>query len=144
MLPDLNGFCKWLRRRNPQSSTHKHYRSDLRLFFSWVNKTPHEVGVTDIDRYIEHCQGLGRATATINRRLTAIRCFYSFLEFDSTDPPANPVIRKRHAIRQGRRLPRDVDHPALARLFGAIESPRDRAMYVLMLRCGLRLSLIHI
>ena len=40
-------------------------------------------------------------------------------------------------------MPRDVDHASLARLFSVIESPRDRAMYVLMLRCGLRVGEVH-
>jgi site-specific recombinase XerD len=143
MLPELVGFSKWLRRRSPHSSTYRHYTNDVALFFDWVGKPPPEVSVRDVDLYVEHCLRLGRATATVNRRLASIRSFYSFLEFDSTDPPPNPVRPKRHAIRQGRRLPRDVDHASLARLFSVISSPRDRAMYILMLRCGLRVGEVH-
>jgi site-specific recombinase XerD len=143
MLPELFRFSKWLRRRSPHSTTYRHYANDVTLFLNWVGKHPREVTVRDIDEYIEHCQRLGRATATVNRRLASIRSFYSFLEFDSTDPPPNPVLPKRHAIRQGRRLPRDVEDTDLARLFSVIQSPRDRAVYLLMLRCGLRVGEVH-
>lgn len=140
MLPELVGFSKWLRRRSPHSSTYRHYTNEVALFFDWVRKSPLNVTVRDIDQYIEHCQRHGRATATVNRRLASIRSFYTFLEFDSIDPPPNPVKPKRHAVRQGRRLPRDVEHGVLAKLFSVIHSPRDRAMYMLMLRCGLRVG----
>ena len=52
----------------------------------------------------------------------------------------NPVRPKRHFIRQGQRLPRDVQDKDLEQLFAAIESERDRAMFLLMLRCGLRVG----
>jgi site-specific recombinase XerC len=53
---------------------------------------------------------------------------------------SNPVNPKRHFSRQGQRLPRDVQDTDLARLFGVIASIRDRAMFLLMLRCGLRVG----
>lgn len=58
----------------------------------------------------------------------------------SEDAPSNPVHPQRHFIRQGRRLPRDAEDQDLARLFAVIESRRDRAMFLLMLRCGLRVG----
>ena len=54
--------------------------------------------------------------------------------------PPTLYIPKRHFIRQGRRLPRDAEDQDLARLFAVIESRRDRAMFLLMLRCGLRVG----
>jgi site-specific recombinase XerC len=54
--------------------------------------------------------------------------------------PANPVRPRRHFIHQGKRLPRDVKDEDLARLFAVIKSTRDRAMFLLMLRCGLRVG----
>jgi site-specific recombinase XerD len=141
MLPELLRFSKWLRRRSPHATTHIEYTKDLKLFFAWIDKPPNEITIQDIDAYIEHCQtDLGHATATINRRLAGIRSFYHFLEIESEDAPPNPVLPKRHFIRQGRCLPRDVEDADIQRLFAVIESARDRAMYLLMLRCGLRVS----
>jgi site-specific recombinase XerC len=50
------------------------------------------------------------------------------------------VRPRRHFIHQGKRLPRDVSDGDLARLFAVIDSLRDRAMFLLMLRCGLRVG----
>ena len=144
MLPELLRFSKWLRRRSPHTSTHRHYTNDLKLFFAWVGRPPHDVTLRDVDAFIEHCQThLGHAIATVNRRLAAIRSFYDFLDIESDDAPPNPVLPRRHFIRQGRRLPRDIQDTDIQRLFATIESVRDRAMFLLMLRCGLRVGEVH-
>ena len=56
MLPEIERFQRWLRRKAPQASTPKHYGNDLELFFAWLQKLPDEVRVTDVDNFIEHCQ----------------------------------------------------------------------------------------
>lgn len=140
MLSEVEEFQKWLRRKAPQSSTHIHYASDLKKFFAWASKPSREVTVRDVDAFIEHFQEVGHAIATINRRLAAIRSFYKFLAMMYEDAPANPVRPKRHFIRQGQRLPRDVQDGDLEKLFSVIMRPRDRAMFLLMLRCGLRVG----
>ena len=141
MLPEILRFNKWLRRRSPHATTSVEYTKDLRLFFDWVGKPPNEVTLRDVDAFIEHCQtDLGHAIATVNRRLAAIRSFYHFLDVESEDAPPNPVLPKRHLVQKGRHLPRDAQDADIARLFAVIESVRDRAMYLLMLRCGLRVA----
>lgn len=140
MVPEVQRFGKWLRRKNPHATTPIHYLSDLRLFFNWVGKPPDAITLHDVDAYIESAQQLGHAVATVNRRLAAIRSFYYFLDLESDDAPPNPVLPKRHFIRQGRRLPRDAEDADLEQLFGVISSPRDRAMFLLMVRCGLRVG----
>jgi len=142
MLPEIERFNKWLRRRSPHATTHIHYTNDLKLFFTWADKSPSAIIIQDIDAYIEHCQGLGHAIATINRRLAALRSFYHFLDVESADAPPNPVLPKRHFVRQGRRLPRDAQDAEVERLFATIASARDRAMFTLMLRCGLRVPYV--
>lgn len=142
MLSELLRFNKWLRRRSPTASTHIHYTNDLELFFAWSKKPPNEIWLTDIDAYIEYCQRQSHAIATINRRLVSLRSFYQFLDVFSGNYP-NPVLPKRHYIRQGRHLPRDVEDADIKSLFDVIHSPRDRAMFLLMLRCGLRVGEIR-
>jgi site-specific recombinase XerC len=143
MLPEITQFDKWLRRKRPNTTTRVHYVNDLKLFFTWVDKPPDAITLRDVDRYIDHCQQLGHAVATINRRLAALRTFYHFLDIEREDAPPNPVIPKRHFIPQGRRLPRDVEDDIVDQLLDVVESPRDRAMILLMLRCGLRVGEIH-
>jgi site-specific recombinase XerD len=143
MLAEVDRFNEWLRRRSPRATTPIHYTNDLKLFFAWAARGPAEITVRSVDTFIEHCQSLGHSVATVNRRLAAIRSFYKFLELDCDDPPGNPVLPKRHFIRQGRRLPRDVEDADLGRLFSVVDSPRDRAVFILMSRCGLRVSEVH-
>ena len=143
MLAEIEDFNKWLRRKNPQATTPIHYSNDLRLFFEWANKSPAQITVLEIDQYIEHCQGLGHAVATINRRLAALRSFYNFLDLTGEAGVTNPVRPKRHFIRQGRRLPRDVEDGVVEQFFSVIGSVRDRAIFLLMLRCGLRVEEVH-
>lgn len=140
MLPEIEKFKKWLRRKSPQSSTHIHYVSDVRLFFAWAQKPLTAITARDVDVYIEQHQLEGHSIATINRRLASLRAFYRFLALDADGAPANPVIPYRHFIRHGERLPRDVEDSELQKLFDVIRSPRDRAMFILMLRCGLRVG----
>src|SRR3972149_9237118 len=140
MLPEIEGFKKWLRRRAPKASTPIHYSSDLALFFPGLGKPPGDVWVQDIDAFIEHSLVQGHPFATINRRLAALRSFYHFLTVEADDAPKNPVLPKRHFIHLGLRLPRDIQDPDLEKLFAVIRGPRDRAMFLLMLRCGLRVG----
>lgn len=143
MFPEIEKFKKHLRRQHPHTTTHRHYTSDLRLFFTWANKPPTKITISDIDAYIAHCQEQGHAIATINRRLAALSAFYRFLQLNGTTPPVNPVIPRRHFVHQGRRLPRDVDEARLEKLLTIVTSPRDRTMFLLMLRCGLRVGEIR-
>jgi site-specific recombinase XerC len=76
----------------------------------------------------------------INRRLAALSSFYRFLALTFPTAPDNPIQAERHYIRRRERLPRDVQDPVLERLFAVITGPRDRTLFLLMLRCGLRVS----
>jgi site-specific recombinase XerD len=143
MLPEVERFSKWLRRRSPHALTYIFYTNDLKLFFAWADKPPAAVTMRDVDRYVEHSYQAGHAVTTIKRRLASLRSFYHFLELELDDPPPNPVIPRRHFIRMGRQLPRDAQDADVERLFAVITSPRDRAMFLLMLRCGLRVREIH-
>src|SRR5271157_2628799 len=124
MLPEIQRFQKWLRRKAPYASTPIHYTNDLELFFAWLQKAPNDVKVQDIDTFIEYGQKQGYAMTTINRRLAALRSFYHFLQLDQPDTPTNPVLPRRHFIRIGLRLPRDVEDPIIIQLFEAIRLPR--------------------
>ena len=105
MYVEIQKFTRWLRCKSPHSSTHCHYTSDLKLFFTWANKPPAVIIVSDVDAYIAHCQSRGHAVATINRRLAALSAFYRFLQTHTDEPSSNPVIPRRHfVIKPGRRL----------------------------------------
>jgi integrase/recombinase XerD len=138
----IEGYEKYWRRRKPGSSTAVHYASDVRIFFNWLQgRLAASITVHDVDGFIEWQQSLGRAPATIRRRLIAIRMFYDYLAYVCEKQGANPVIAQRHYVDQGRRLPRDVRQEEVEKLFAAIgDHLRDYTIFTLMLHTGLRVG----
>lgn len=138
----IRKFERYLQRRYGDRSTPKHYLSDLRIFVRCIgNKLPTEVSVQDIDHFVDQQVSQGLSPATINRRLATLRTFFEFLAAEEADRPwPNPVIWRRHGIKQGQTLPRDIPDSRVGRLFAAIDDERDRAMFSLMVGAGLRVG----
>jgi site-specific recombinase XerD len=135
----IERFCRYLRVRNYSAHTVENYRIDLRLFFEQAGKVPKRVTWRDVDRFVEHQHARGLAATTINRRLNAVKHFFDFLAAESESAPANPV-KPSHHLRVGRPLPKRLSGEQVRRLFSVIGNPVDRALFLLMLRCGLRVS----
>lgn len=76
---------------------------------------------------------------TINERLVAIRSFYRYLRDEEDRKIDNPVV-KGMALRLPKPLPRHARESELDLFFAAISKKRDRALFILMLRCGLRVE----
>ncbi len=64
---------------------------------------------------------------------------YLFLS-DEDETIVCPVLPRRHHLREPQRLPRPVPEQDLQQFFAVITNTRDRAMFLLMLRCGLRIG----
>jgi site-specific recombinase XerD len=148
MSSDIDRFVKWLRRRNPSADTAKSYQYHLRKFTEVVGDcAPADVTLHDIDAFIEFQADRGLKSSSINRSLTAVTSFYRFMADE--DPTIEcPVLRHRHWLRDHQRLPRAVPQQEVEKLFAVIEEysfdaaqgRRDRAIFLLMLRSGLRVS----
>jgi integrase/recombinase XerD len=138
----IDDFEKYWRRRKPGSSTGLHYASDIRIFFKWAEgQSPEAITVHNVDEFIGWQQSLGRAQATIRRRLIALRMFYDYLVYIREEHIDNPVITRRHYIDQGHRLPRDIRQEEIKKLFTAIgDHLRDRTIFTLMLHTGIRVG----
>jgi site-specific recombinase XerD len=142
MKTAITNFEKHLKRRYPDRSTAKHYISDLKLFHQFVGeKVPREITVKTIDAFIEAQQAEGLKASTINRRLSSLASFFDYLSLEAeADDWLNPVRWKRHRVQQGRHLPRDVRDETAERLLAVIDDRRDRAIFSLMLKGGLRVG----
>lgn len=138
----IERFACYLRRRYGDRSTPKHYLSDLRLWVQVVGcKSPQEITVHDIDRFVDQQLAQGLRPTTINRRLATLHTFFEFLAAEVPDQPwPNPVVWRRHRVQAGRRLPRDLPDAAVDRLFAVIHDVRDRAIFGLMIGAGLRVG----
>ena len=140
MLAEIEQFVNWVRRRNPEARTWKDYGYDLRFFVQVVGDRPlHEITFRDIDQFIAVQSEKGFKPSTINRRLAAVIVLYDFLSIEN-DSLLCPVIFRRHHLREQQRLPRPVQEQDLKAFFSVIQDARDRAMFLLMLRCGLRIG----
>ncbi len=140
MYPELSQFQNWLACQYPRSSVRKHYMSDLALFFSWAEKPPSAITFHEVDAYITHCISKGLSPLTINRRLSSLRTFYYFLSIVNDVSMPCPVIPKRHFLRKPQPLPRDASEEQIKSIFAYVHHSRDKAMFTLMLECGLRVG----
>jgi integrase/recombinase XerD len=140
MLDEIDRFINWIHRRNSAARTWRDYQYDLKQFADVVgDKPPGSISFHDVDQFVIQQAARGMGPATINRRLAAVLALYTFLS-DEDPALACPVLPHRHWLRQPQRLPRPVQHDQLDRFFAVICDVRDRAMFTLMLRCGLRIA----
>ncbi len=138
---DIANFEHYLQRRFPQRRTAVDYVSDVRQFARACAKPWRDVGLHDLDAFVDQQRQAGRSPATVKRRVAALKTFFDFLaeERNELDWP-NPVRFKRHAGKQPRPLPRDLSNAELEQLWAVVDDARDRAWFVLMWRAGLRVG----
>ena len=134
----IDRFRAYLERRQFSAHTVASYTLDLRLFFAEVAVPLAQVSFREVDQFVERQHQHGRAWATINRRLNALKHFFDFC-LEQQLVRGNPV-KPSHFVRRGRPLPKALSREQVQRLFAQIAHPMDRALFLVMLRCGLRVS----
>jgi site-specific recombinase XerD len=140
MLSEIKEFVNWVHRRNPQARTWRDYSYDLQLFAKVTGDIPlAAVTIRHVDTFVQQQTDKGRKATTRNRRLAAIQALYTYWMDEDTSLEC-PVLPHRHHAREPQPLPRPVQEEGLRQFFAVISDPRDRAMFILMLRCGLRIS----
>jgi len=92
-----------------------------------------------IAEYIDFLRRRGLEPKTVNSHLDSIRGFYGFLQDEEGMSMIHPV-KRGYALRLPRPLPRYLRDEQVMHLFKEIKRPRDRALFTVMLRCGLRLQ----
>jgi len=132
-------YRRFLKRRNCSANTVKNYMHTLRQFVLWVNIPIEHVKGKKILGYIDHLRARRLQPKTINCHLDSIRGFYNYL-IDEEDLRIDNPVKRNYNLRLPRPLPRYLRDEDVPRLFAHIKSHRDRAIFMLMLRCGLRLE----
>jgi site-specific recombinase XerD len=94
---------------------------------------------SDIDCLINAARSRGLAATTINGCLSTLKELFDFLREDG-QMHTQPVIRRRHRLPTPTTLPKPIAEADLVPFFKVIDSIRDRLIFLLMLRCGLRVS----
>jgi site-specific recombinase XerD len=132
-------YRRYLKRRNYSSHTIKNYLNRLKHFVLWVDVPLEEVDYEKVLLYIDWLIGKRLTATTINCHLFCISGFYQYLHYEKGFKTANPV-KKRSTLRLPKPLPRHVKDEELTLFFKVVKSYRDKAIFMLMLRCGLRVE----
>ena len=111
---------------------------DLRLCWTEVSVSRAQVSCRAGEQCAERQPHHGRSWATITRRLKALQHFWDWC-LDQQLVAGNPV-KPSHVVRRGRPLPKALSREQVQLLFAHIAPPRDRALFLVMRRCGLRVS----
>jgi site-specific recombinase XerD len=132
-------YRRFLKRKNCSKHTLKNYMSTLKQFVLWVDVPIEQVTHKMILSFMDHLLDKQLKPKTINCYLNSIRGFYEYLIEEEQVPISHPV-KRGYSLRLSRPLPRYLRDEDVPRLFNVISSKRDRAMFMLMLRCGLRVE----
>ena len=92
-----------------------------------------------ITHYIDYLRRRRLKPKTINCHLERIRQFYVYLRYEEQVGSANPV-KEGYSLRMPKPLPKSLTEEQLETLFSLVSNKRDRAMFMLMLRSGLRVE----
>ena len=130
---------RYLKRRNCSPNTVKNYLCAIKSFVLWLDVPIEHVTHAKISHYIDELMRRRLKPKTINCQLNGIRQFYYYLRDEGVLDIANPV-KNTHAQKMSRPLPRHLKDEQVESFFQIITRPRDRAMFMLMVRCGLRVE----
>jgi len=132
-------YRRFLKRRNLSFYTIKNYINTLKHFIVWLDVPIEKATNRHVLEYIDHLLDRRLCPKTINCHLNSVRRFYDYLRYEEGIYIHNPV-KSGYALRVPKPLPRYVKEEDLTRFFKEINKSRDRAMFMLMLRCGLRVE----
>ena len=132
-------YRRYLKRRNCSAHTVKGYLNKLKHFVLWLDIPLEAVDNHKVSAYIDYLLDKRLSPKTINCHLGVMRGFYNYLKNEEGRKIINPVSRGK-SLRLARPLPKHLWDEEVFTFFKSIKSRRDRAMFMLMLRCGLRVA----
>ena len=135
---ELTRYRRSLKRKNYSAHTVKNYLSIMDQFIRWLKVPIREVTRREIGSYVDHLLRGRKTPKTITCHLHTIRLFFDYLITEERMDVANPITKV--SLRLPKPLPRHLLDIQVTRLFAVITDERDRAIFMLMLRCGLRVE----
>lgn len=135
----IHDYMRFLARKNYSMHTTNNYSYTLENFLRTLNVPVDWVTQVEVREYMDDLWDRGLKPKTINCNLQRIRGFYDYLYDEEGIRMPNPV-KKAYVLRLPKPLPRHLEDEKIMLFFSAIKNRRDRAMFMLMLRCGLRVE----
>jgi site-specific recombinase XerD len=117
----------------------KNYLNTLKHFVLWLDVPIEQATNKKVLSYIDLLLDRRLKPKTINCHLDSIRGFYEYLQNEEQLSMPNPV-KRGYALKLSTPLPRHLRDEEVNKLLAVITSARDRAMFMLMLRSGLRVE----
>jgi site-specific recombinase XerD len=124
---------------NISPNTVKNYLNGLKLFVIWLDVPIEETTYRKVIAYMDYLLGKRLKPKTVNCYLNSVCQFYHYLSEEEEVPIVNPV-KKPNIMKLPRGLPKHLKEEQIEILFKNLKGPRDRAMFMIMLRCGLRVE----
>jgi len=92
----------------------------------------------DIEAFVEHEQDRGLSIRAVRTRLVAV---YSFIRYLVDSKVLSPeLLMKKIKLKLPDSLPRAIDSNDVKLLFSVMKQPRDKALFLLLLRTGMRIG----
>jgi len=139
LTESIVNYRRFLKRKNYSAHTVKNYMNTLKHFVVWLDVPMEQVTNRKVAAYIDCLLDRALSPKSINCHLGSIRGFYDYLRHEEGLEIANPV-KRGYLLRLSKPLPRHLRDEDVLRLFEVIKNKRDRAMFTVMLRCGLRVE----
>jgi integrase/recombinase XerD len=128
-------------RRNCKSCTLASSGTAVRFFLAMLKRNGRDLlDITrqDIEAFIEQEQDRGLVVRSVRNRTQALYSFVRYLvENDVIDPD---ILTRKIKMKMPVSLPRAIDSVDLRVLFSGLDHTRDRALFLLLLRTGMRVG----
>jgi len=132
-----------LYRKNCRPNTLELNHTSIKLFLKFIRDQhgmvhPDQVTIQVIEAFVEHEQDRGLKPVSVNGRLISVYAFLGFLVESGVVHP--DVLRKKIRVKVPEALPRAIEPEDIKALLAVIDHVRDRAMFVMLLRTGMRIG----
>ena len=132
-------FGRFLKRRNYSQRTIISYNYLIFRFLEWLDISIEKVTSKTISEYVEYLQFRRLKAKTINNYVCGISRFYEYLYHEEKLKITNPVTSLHYQLLP-KLLPRFLTEQEIDIFLKYIRNKRDKAIFLLMLRCGLRVQ----
>ena len=138
----INEYLRDQYRRHCRPNTLRNSLIAIDQFLDFITRAGkthlEEITREDLGAWIEHGQDKGLKASTVKMRLRTLNAFLRYLiERDVIRPE---VLSRRMIIKVPDSLPRAMDPEEIRHLISVIDTIRDRAMILVLLRTGMRIG----
>ena len=137
-METIERYRRSLKRRNFSGHTVKNYMNRIAHFLLWLPVPLDKMTRSKMGAYVDHLLEKQLSPKTIICHLQTIRLFFDYLIDEEGMTVENPV--RKVSIRLPKPLPRHLKDREVEKFLSVITNVRDKAMFLLMLRCGLRVE----